>query len=161
MSSRNGEVPDVAVESGEPAPTGRSASGSSIGAIGLALRTGLAVAIVVMVWATSMAWGEYRTATIERIEDAVMDAVSSVVSEQVEAENLLEHAERDAAWYALSDVLRATDISDLVGTQLLRFESEAGWVRRNTGEAREVVRLLEDARAVLVDAKEAFKAAAG
>lgn len=152
---------DVAVERGEPDPTGLPASGSSIGAAGLALRIVLAVLIVVMVWATSMAWGEYRTAAIERREDAVMDTLSTVVSEQTEAERLLENAERDAAWEALSDVLRATDIDDLVGTQLLRIENEPGWVRDHSCEAREVVRLLEDARAALVDAKEAFKAAAG
>ena len=152
---------DAVVERGAPGQAGQPARGSDIGAAGLALRIVLAVLIVVMVWATSMAWGDYRTAAIERLEDAVMDTLSSVVSEQNEAERLLEHAERDAAWDALSDVLRATDIDELVGTQLLRIENEPGWVRHHSGEAREVVRLLEDARAALVEAKETFKAAAG
>lgn len=123
--------------------------------------TALVMAMIAAVWAGSLAWREHSARSTERLEDTLVETLSSVTSERATAHRLLEPAERGAAWDALSEAVSAADISALVGPQLIRLENETEWVRHHADEAREVVELLEDARAELADATQAFRDAVG
>lgn len=123
--------------------------------------TALVMAMIAAVWAGSLAWREHSARSIERLEDALVATLSSVSSERATAHRLLEPAERGVAWDALSEAVSAADISALVGPQLIRLENETEWVRHHADEAREAVELLEDARAELADATQAFRDAVG
>lgn len=137
-------------EGGTPSPTARKRRVIMASSV-------LVVVLVAAVWGGSAVWREHSARSIERLEDAIEETLFLAVSERVKAEQLLEQAERDAMWVALSEVVSATEIDALVEPELLRFGNEPEWVRHHTGEAQEVVRLLEDAQIELSQAIQVFR----